>query len=363
MTYLTNSVIATAVNRFGRTWGSFAANLTLLMNDVASAIEGEGTAAIAVGGIRIAVPAEDAETVTIGADVYEFDTDDTYTDGNIQVDLTGGSEVAAAGTLGMATQPTAGDTITIGDEVYTFVPLGTALSDHEVDIGANIGEAQVNLVAAINGTDSVSTASAFVTVGDFGGDTMLATAITPGTAGDDIAEEETFTDGTDAWDADIGATTAGVDATAAEASDVLIEVINASATEDVVAIEISDYEILIMAGTAGADVTAMSETMSGAGNAVNAAALTNGAAVAHPNSLVQTRVPTTSEAALGNIHIPLPFTPSVTIVQVRTTSTGAAIAWDGDVIVTAGDNPYLTVNNDGSVDFAATDTVSVFLAA
>lgn len=47
--------------------------------------------------LRLAADVADGETVTIGDDVYEFDDDDDFTEGNIQVDVSGGLTPALAG--------------------------------------------------------------------------------------------------------------------------------------------------------------------------------------------------------------------------------------------------------------------------
>lgn len=122
--------------------------------------------------------------------------------------------VASAGTLTMDTQPTADDTMTIGTKTYTFTADGTADEDGEIDVGADLADAKTLVVAAINGTDGNNTAHTQVTAAAFSGDDCVITASTKGTAGDDIATTETFTAGTNVFDAaTLGTTTAGVDGT------------------------------------------------------------------------------------------------------------------------------------------------------
>lgn len=125
--------------------------------------------------------------------------------------------VAATRVLTMDTQPTANDTITIGTTVYTWVASGAEAG--EINVGADLAAAKLNLVAAINGTDSINTAHTFVTAAAFSGDAMTITAITKGTAANSIATTETFTAGTNVW---AGATmTGGVNGTVAAAETVL----------------------------------------------------------------------------------------------------------------------------------------------
>lgn len=52
--------------------------------------------------IRLASGVSDGETITIGDEIYEFDTDDELTTGGIAVDVSGGATAAAAGTAFVA---------------------------------------------------------------------------------------------------------------------------------------------------------------------------------------------------------------------------------------------------------------------
>ena len=109
----------------------------------------------------------------------------------IPTDGTAVNAVASQGTLTVDTQPIVGDTFTIGTKEYTFVTDETAAADGEVDVGADLADAKVQIVAAINGTDH-NTASAFVTAAAFATNDCVLTAITAGVAGDSIATTETF---------------------------------------------------------------------------------------------------------------------------------------------------------------------------
>ena len=107
----------------------------------------------ATGLLRVAAAVQDAETVTIGADVYEVDTRDVahITSGRIRLDLHAGSTVKSQGTLTIAEPVTSGDTMTIGDVVYTFVPKNTAGDAGEIDLGDSEADTKLNIVAAIKG--------------------------------------------------------------------------------------------------------------------------------------------------------------------------------------------------------------------
>ncbi|MCC6959228.1 MAG: hypothetical protein IT301_05225, partial [Dehalococcoidia bacterium] len=107
------------------------------------------------------------------------------------------------------TQPTAADTFTIGGTVYTVQASG-ANSAGEVNVGADVAAAKLNIVAAINGTDGWNDPNPSVSAAAFVSDDCVLTARLPGTAGNSIATTETFTAGTNIFDAaTLGTTTAG----------------------------------------------------------------------------------------------------------------------------------------------------------
>lgn len=126
--------------------------------------------------------------------------------------------VYSEGTLTMDTQPTDGDTLTIDTKVYTFQTTLTDV-DGNILIGASLATAQANLVAALNlsgtaGTDYAASMTAHLTVdiAAFATNAVVLTAKVSGEGGDLIATTETFTAGTNIFDAaTLGTTTAGVD--------------------------------------------------------------------------------------------------------------------------------------------------------
>lgn len=136
--------------------------------------------------------------------------------------VVGNEAVAAQGTLTMDTNPTAGDTMTINGTAFTFVAALTG-AENEILIGANVAATQVSVENAVGATpdgtaadhsvtDATRTALA-CTGADFSGNDMVFTATVKGTAGNSIATTETFTAGTNVFDAaTLGTTTAGVDA-------------------------------------------------------------------------------------------------------------------------------------------------------
>lgn len=130
--------------------------------------------------------------------------------------------VKAQGTLTMDVLPTDGDTITFDSTTYTFKDtLGTA-NDIKIE-AADLSGTQDNLVATINGTGTAgveyyagtTTPHASVRAGAFASDDSIITALVAGVAGNSIATTETFTAGTNVFDAaTLGTTTAGTGWTA-----------------------------------------------------------------------------------------------------------------------------------------------------
>jgi hypothetical protein len=239
-------------------------------------------AVAATGTLTISGVVIDGETVAIGDDTYEFcaDTACTVAEGNIAVDINA-KTVKSQGTLTVDTQPTAGDTMTIGtgagEKEYTFVPDGTANADGEVSIGTNLGTAQANIVAAINGTDGISTPHTQVTALDFAANACVLTAKIGGASGDLIATTETFTAASNIFDAvTLGTTTAGVDCTAADAVTALVTAITASDTQGVGAADGNGDTVVLTADTKGDVANDIATTVTMAHGAFGAGTLKNG---------------------------------------------------------------------------------------
>lgn len=183
-----------------------------------------------------------------------------------------------------------------------------------------------------------------------------------------VADEETVTIGNDVYEfdrAENGVAKAGAipvtghaDDTPANATDALILAINASGTEPVTAVDISDNQILIVANDVGVNTTAVAEDMAGANNAWDTAALRGGADPGVKRIVRVERVPNAAEVALGRVLIPLSFAPTAAIVQVRVTATGAEKTLTGFVLLKTAEQ-RIDIINDGATAFAATDTITV----
>ena len=178
-------------------------------------------AVAAVGTLTLGGVVVDGDTCTIDTDVYEFAADaaQTVTSGNTAVDITS-YVTASSGTLTVDTQATADDTMTIGTKEYTFVADGSEADDGDISVGTDLATCQANIVAAINGTDTINTANTFASAGAFAANDSTITALVGGTVGDAIATTETFTAATNVFAA--ATLGSGADCSAANAITALV---------------------------------------------------------------------------------------------------------------------------------------------
>ncbi len=135
------------------------------------------------------------------------------------IDPSAGQAIAAEATLTLDTEPLDADDYTIDVKVYT---LQTTLTDVDgnVFIGASLAQCKLNIISAMDlsgvaGTDYATSMTAHPTVdaAAFISDDAVFTVKVAGRAGNLIALAESFTEGTNVFDAAFfGATTQGADA-------------------------------------------------------------------------------------------------------------------------------------------------------
>lgn len=127
--------------------------------------------------------------------------------------------VAAQGTLTLDTEPADGDTMTIGAITYRFKTTMAAAED--IKRGDGLPAVKVRVAKILNGDNAVvgtdfyagsTTPHPTVKAAQaFSGDALVLTARSRGTAGNSLTTTETFTAGTNVFDAaTLGTTTAGV---------------------------------------------------------------------------------------------------------------------------------------------------------
>lgn len=317
-----------------------AAHVGIMFRNLGKSLQDRiGTAAAALAGatlaggrlakniLRLAANVADAETITIGADVYEIETVATATGTN-----------TAGGTLNNTADPSPAVTIaahglTAGDPV--------AVETEIMQVATVIDANTVSLARGRFGTTAAAHADA-IAINKGNGITagripigFIAT-FTPAVAGPAIAA-------------------AINNALMANGARLTGKVSTIFATFQATSLA-SGAEVLVAARSAGVNTTAVAETLAGANNTWDNAAFHDGVAVGDKRSFFQAVVPSAQEVAVGNIRIPLPFTPSYIAVDVRVTATGLSKAWVGGFLFSAG---VLTVDNTGATDWAATDTVYI----
>jgi hypothetical protein len=182
-----------------------------------------------------------------------------------------------------------------------------------------------------------------------------------------VADGETITIGGEVYEidtaADPGAITAGrirvncfAGVTPTIASAAIVAAINANTLLGLTAVALSVNEILVFTNSDTSPLTLpCSETLAGANNQWAAAAFYGGQLAKPQGVALGQRAPNATEVAIGNLHFLFPFTVGAAMVQVRS-STGAAKAWDGVLTI---NGSRVTLDNAGTTDWAATDTVAV----
>lgn len=210
--------------------------------------------------------AKDAETITIGEDVYEFCADAAQTmeeTSTIAINIAA-STTKSTGTLTVSTNPTAGQTLVIGptgsETTYTFRALADWNAAGEILLGATAAATQAGIIGAIMGTDGVNNPDPYVTIGAFNGsNAATVTAKVGGTVGNSINTTDNITGG-------FGAATlgSGADCLAPAAVTAIVAAINSYGTEGVTAADGTGdtVDLTATAGAAG-NAIATTETMSG----------------------------------------------------------------------------------------------------
>jgi hypothetical protein len=137
----------------------------------------------------------------LNQDLHDYERKRVLREVSLLTDVAATAYAAATGTLTLTGNAANTETVTTGGKTYTFQTTLTDV-DGNVLIGASASDSLDNLIAAINldaGAGSTyaasTTANTYVSAAAGAGDTMDATALVPGTAGNSIATTETLTNG------------------------------------------------------------------------------------------------------------------------------------------------------------------------
>lgn len=272
---------------------------------------------IAVNSLRVASDVVSAETVTIGADVYEVEIVNTdSTDTCLAGAFTNTAQVSIAAASYSHLSTVLNSLIRIENEILRLIGYdGTTLTYKRGACGSTAAShADTTAIYKGDGVVGTNIPVGLVT-------TLTPTAFTPA----------------------------------------LVATINNMATELVTAVQVSVNEVLLKANAVGAIVIATTETLAGANNAWAAVAMYGGKAQAALRMNAQARVPLALDVTLGTMKFQFDFTPTLVRVFVVVTATpGVALAWDGAITIASG---LVTLDNSGSTDWAVTNTIYVIAQA
>lgn len=274
--------------------------------------------------LRVANDVVEAQTVTIGSDVYEVEIVNTDSTDNTQ-----------GGDFNNTTNP-----LTVTDYTTNYPNASASVGDlirveNEIMRVTGVAGADVTLARGVSGTTVATHADA---LDIFNGD---------GIAG--------------------GSTVAvGLVATLTPAAftPALVDDINNSGSESVVATELaSGAEMLLESAdavggspAASATATACSETLAGANNEWATATLVSGKAAGVRELAMLEHTVDATEVALTAVRIPLPFTPSAFLVQAY--DTNGVFKEDLTDQITISSN-RIEYDFNGATNLAATDVVRV----
>lgn len=320
--YFTAAKQATIKENWRPTLPTFS--IDLLMDELAAAeIYAESfSGKLPYGVLRLALNVANGETITIGGDVFEVDIVNTDSSDN------------ASG----------------GDFNNTTDPL-------EVELDA---VAYVNLSGALSVGDLVRMETEIMKVTSI---RSLHVTFARGRCGTTAA---THVDTTDIYISDSAPTNIPVGLvttlTPTVFSAALVDEINSGAGSVAVSAVAFDVNTVLIAGDAAAVSTiATTETLAQAGNEFDETTFLYGAAADHKRMIAGAHVPSSEEATAAEILIPLPFNGARAMVTCFTTSTGATVLWNGDILLVdaaAGAPAYLNLNNDGAQNWTANETLN-----
>tara|TARA_R110000796_G_C14571530_1_gene435764 strand:- start:6605 stop:7234 length:630 start_codon:yes stop_codon:yes gene_type:complete len=178
-----------------------------------------------------------------------------------------------------------------------------------------------------------------------------------------IAQDETVLIGADTWTFKTSPSLAFEvqDGVVGVAVPALLAAINSESTENVTAVRVNDNITLLMIDAVGDKQVACTETMAGTTNEFVAAAFNSGTAPSLDGDIQNIAgaviVPTAADiATAGLVILAFAFAPTIVTATVRTTSTGATVAWDGAITQSG---RLIILDNGGATDFAATDEIHV----
>lgn len=277
---------------------------------------------VAFNVLRVASNVASAETVVIGADTYEIEIVNTDSTDNTQ-----------GGDFNNTTDP-----LVVVDAVLNYTNITFTVGkliriENEILVVTDVTGNDVTFARGVSGT---TTATHIDTLDIFEGDGITGDIAVGLVA---ILTPTAFTPA-------------------------LVDDINSRGTEPMMATQFSVNEIMISKASipggnpiANGSDTAVSETLGGVNNAWDKANIDGGEQPHGHDVCIRKRIPTAQEVALGNLHVVCPLDIiTVSALEVTVTANNVKKSWDGGYSLS--DN-ILTINNDGTTDWAETDTITV----
>jgi hypothetical protein len=286
------------------------------INDLAEGAIG-GTDQVA--SLRLASAVANTQTITLGTNVFEINVVATDTTHNI------GEVVAGELATGVVAK-----TLTLTNAKAASVTKGSVLAC----------QSEFMLVEGV-----------------VAGDTNTVVTVRRGYAGSTAA---THADGQQLDEAAANVTAGRialptqVTVTAAAASALIPAAITAENTQGITGTRISNNEV-VFSRKADGQQTTCSETLAGSNNTIDAK-FHGGVEAGKGKMAIASRAPTATEVTLTNMHFVFPFNVSGAVIQANVTATGVVKLLNGAVTISG---KRVSIDNSGSVNFAATDTVSV----
>lgn len=281
-----------------------------------------------------------------------------------------------------------GDTVTIGDDVYEFNVVTQDSGDDTQggDFNNTTENLQVEMTLAeypnlspVSGTDPlivgdvIGIGSEFMRVASIGGADGVTVTFKRGWSGTTVAAHADAANILEAASlATAGRIPVALTATVTQAAFVpaLVATINDATTEAVQAVDLglttgAIETMLLMATSPGANGLATTETFTNANIDFATATMQGGDANGAPKISVSSRSPDATEVTSDVMAFALPFDPDIVFVDIIDTNSDRK-AWDGALttVNASGDVPaYVTIDNSGTTDWAATDTVRILAVA
>ena len=155
-----------------------------ILVDISAGTKTQASCTFTLGGTVF-----DGEKINIGNDIYEIDTNGNFEVGNIQIDLSA-SAIASTGTLTFTSIPINGETIKIGYDIYEFDTDSNVVAGN-IRVNINSISTIDNIITILVDVINSKTNENIIATADLVVDSVLITCTIPGSIGNTIVTSET----------------------------------------------------------------------------------------------------------------------------------------------------------------------------